>query len=80
MRGKAWAREEAERQAIAASWYVEAFRRQKRLPDLERLLSPPDQIAEQSPGDILAVLEAIAASGANNMTIKLVEAPEWLRQ
>ena len=78
MRGKAWAREQAERSAIAASWYVEAFRRQKRLPDLAVLLTPPDEIAEQTPDDILAVLKQMQAAGAS-MTIKEVTAP-WLQQ
>ena len=80
MRGRAWAQEQMQRLAISAAWHVEAFRRTKRLPDLERLLSPSDEIAEQTPDDILGVLQAIEAAGSNNMTIKKVEAPAWLLQ
>lgn len=80
MRGRAWAREEREREFLSLAWHVEAFHRQKRMPDLETLLSPPDENCEQTPADIMHVLEAIAAGGSNNMTIKTVEVPEWLLQ
>lgn len=80
MRGKAWAREERERRDLSLAWHIEAFHRQKRMPDLDVLLSPADEIANQTPDDILALLKQIKASGSNNMTIKSVEAPEWLLQ
>ncbi len=78
MRGRQWAREEAERSAIAGAWYVEAFRRTKRLPDLETMLSPQDELAQQTPDDMLAVLLAAQAAGAH-MTIEEVPA-SWLQQ
>lgn len=78
MRGKQWAREEFERTAISHAWYVEAFRRTKRLPDLERLLSPPDELAQQSADDMMAVLLAAQAAGAH---MEITEVPaSWLQQ
>ena len=61
-----------------ASWYGEAFRRQKRLPDLETLLTPQDELAEQTADDIFAVLLQMQAAGAH-MTIEEVD-ESWLLQ
>jgi hypothetical protein len=78
MRGRQWAREEEEKARIAGAWYGEAFRRQKRLPDLETLLTPQDELAEQTADDIFAVLLQMQAAGAH-MTIEEVD-ESWLLQ
>ena len=78
MRGRMWARDEAEKAAIAAAWYGEAFARTKRLPSLDRLLSDPED-EEQSPEDILEVLRQLQSAGAV-MTIEEMEVPPWERQ
>lgn len=75
MRGRMWARDEAEKFAIASAWYGEAFARTKRLPSLERLLSNPDE-EEQTAEDIFEVLKALQECGAA-MEIEEVERAPW---
>lgn len=63
---------------IANAWYSAAFARTKKLPDLETVLTPPDQLADQTPDDMFALLQQLQAAGAH-MTIEEVENP-WSQQ
>lgn len=65
MEGRRQAAETAEQSRVAAAWYVEAFRRTKKLPPLEGLLRRDDEQREQTPDDMLAVMKVIQAGGGD---------------
>lgn len=56
-----------ENTSIANAWLTEALRRTKRLPRLQTLLHNPDQDPDrpQTPDEVLSVLEAFKAGGAD---------------
>lgn len=67
MDGRNAARVATENSFVANAWMTEALRRTKRLPPLKSLLSTlyDDQNKEQSPDDMVSVLQALKAGGAD---------------
>lgn len=71
MEGRAKLAERENDLAIGAAWYVERFRREKRLKPLGAYLTEAKPKKPQTPKQMLAALRALNARGAG-MTFKRV--------
>ena len=76
MEGRRQAASRDEDARVALAWYVEAFRRTKRLPALETLLGEREELAEQTPADMLHVMRSIQAAGGS-VEIELVNGADY---